>query len=129
VQVDLVVRGACTLRVGVEGISENIRVRSVVGRFLEHHRTWWFANDGAPELYCSSADWLERNLLRRVETAFPLLDPACVQRVHQEGLLNYLLDNQNAWEVQPDGSYAKCIPAEGEAPFSAQLSLLEELYA
>ena len=129
VKVDLVVRGACTLRVGIEGISENIRVRSVVGRFLEHHRIWWFGNDGQPELYCSSADWLERNLLRRVETAFPILDRACAQRVHQEGLLNYLLDNQNAWEVQPDGSYAKCIPAEGDAPFSAQLSLLEGLYA
>jgi polyphosphate kinase len=129
VKVDLVVRGACTLRVGIEGISENIRVRSVVGRFLEHHRIWWFGNDGQPELYCSSADWLERNLLRRVETAFPILDRECAQRVHQEGLLNYLLDNQNAWEVQPDGSYAKCSPAEGEAPFSAQLSLLEDLYA
>ena len=129
VKVDLVVRGACTLRVGIEGISENIRVRSVVGRFLEHHRIWWFGNDGQPELYCSSADWLERNLLRRVETAFPILDRECAQRVHQEGLLNYLLDNQNAWEVQPDGTYAKCSPAEGEAPFSAQLSLLEDLYA
>ena len=129
VQVDLVVRGACTLRVGIAGISHNIRVRSVVGRFLEHHRIWWFGNDGTPELYCSSADWLERNLLRRVETAFPILDRECAQRVHQEGLLNYLLDNQNAWEVQPDGSYAKCVPAEGEAPFSAQLSLLDDLYA
>ncbi len=129
VKVDLVVRGACTLRVGIEGISENIRVRSVVGRFLEHHRIWWFGNDGQPELYCSSADWLERNLLRRVETAFPILDAECARRVHQEGLLNYLLDNQNAWEVQPDGSYAKCIPAAGEEPFSAQLSLLDGLYA
>ncbi|MBP6439386.1 MAG: polyphosphate kinase 1 [Thermomonas sp.] len=129
VKVDLIVRGACTLRVGIEGISENIRVRSVVGRFLEHHRIWWFGNDGQPELYCSSADWLERNLLRRVETAFPILDAECARRVHQEGLLNYLLDNQNAWEVQPDGSYAKCIPAAGEEPFSAQLSLLDGLYA
>ena len=129
VKVDLVVRGACTLRVGIEGISENIRVRSIVGRFLEHHRIWWFGNDGQPELYCSSADWLERNLLRRVETAFPILDAECARRVHQEGLLNYLLDNQNAWEVQPDGSYAKCIPAAGEEPFSAQLSLLDGLYA
>ena len=129
VKVDLIVRGACTLRVGIEGISENIRVRSVVGRFLEHHRIWWFGNDGQPELYCSSADWLERNLLRRVETAFPILDAECARRVHQEGLLNYLRDNQNAWEVQPDGSYAKCIPAAGEEPFSAQLSLLDGLYA
>src|SRR6478672_349002 len=74
VQIDLVVRGACTLLPGVAGVSDNIRVRSVVGRFLEHHRVWWFGNDGVPDLFCSSADWLERNLLRRVETAFPMLD-------------------------------------------------------
>ncbi len=128
VQVDLVVRGACTLRPGLAGISENIRVRSVVGRFLEHHRVWWFGNDGAPELFCSSADWLERNLLRRVETAFPLLDQATAARVHREGLLNYLADNQNAWELRADGSYAKVEAAAGEAPFCAQLSLLDGLY-
>ena len=129
VQVDLVVRGACTLRTGIPGISDNIRVRSVVGRFLEHHRIWWFGNDGTPDLYCSSADWLERNLLRRVETAFPVLDADCAQRVHREGLLNYLADNQNAWDLQADGSYAKAVPGEGEAAFSAQLSLLDDLYA
>ena len=129
VQVDLVVRGACTLRTGIPGISDNIRVRSVVGRFLEHHRIWWFGNDGTPDLYCSSADWLERNLLRRVETAFPVLDADCAQRVHREGLLNYVADNQNAWDLQADGSYAKAVPGEGEAAFSAQLSLLEDLYA
>jgi polyphosphate kinase len=104
--------------------------RALGGRSLPRtQRVWWFGNDGQPELYCSSADWLERNLLRRVETAFPILDAECARRVHQEGLLNYLLDNQNAWEVQPDGSYAKCIPAAGEEPFSAQLSLLDGLYA
>ena len=129
VAIDLVVRGACTLLPGIAGVSDNIRVRSIVGRFLEHHRVWWFGNDGAPELYCSSADWLERNLLRRVETAFPILDPACAQRVQREGLLNYLVDNQNAWELGADGGYRKLAPAEGEAPFSAQLSLLEGLYA
>ncbi|HWS77928.1 MAG TPA: polyphosphate kinase 1, partial [Thermomonas sp.] len=128
VEIDLVVRGACTLLPGIPGVSEHIRVRSVVGRFLEHHRIWWFGNDGTPELYCSSADWLERNLLRRVETAFPLLDAATAGRVHREGLLNYLADNQNAWELQADGSYRKLAPADGEAPFSAQLSLLDELY-
>ena len=128
VVIDLVVRGACTLRPGLAGVSENIRVRSVVGRFLEHHRVWWFGNNGDPDLFCSSADWLERNLVRRVETAFPILDPAAAARVHREGLLNYLDDNQNAWEMQADGSYRKLVPAGDEAPFSAQLSLLDGLY-
>ena len=128
VQIDLIVRGACTLRPGLSGVSENIRVLSVVGRFLEHHRVWWFGNDGNPDLFCSSADWLERNLLRRVETAFPILDPAIARRVQREGLLNYLDDNQNAWEIQADGQYRKLEPGDGEAPFSAQLSLVEGLY-
>ncbi len=129
VQVDLIVRGACTLRPGVAGVSDNIRVLSVVGRFLEHHRVWWFGNDDAPDLFCSSADWLERNLLRRVETAFPILDPVVAQRVHREGLLNYLDDNQNAWELQADGRYLKLEPLDGADAFSAQLSLLDGLYA
>ncbi len=126
--IDLVVRGACTLRAGLPGVSDNIRVRSVIGRFLEHHRVWWFGNDGDPDLFCSSADWLERNLMRRVETAFPILDPAAAQRVHREGLLNYLDDNQNAWEMDPDGSYRKLAATAAQAPFSAQLSLLDGLY-
>ena len=128
VAIDLIVRGACTLRPGIAGVSNNIRVRSIVGRFLEHHRVWWFGNDKTPDLYCSSADWLERNLLRRVETAFPILDPACAQRVRREGLHNYLADNQNAWELDAEGGYRKIEPAAGEAPFSAQLSLLDGLY-
>ncbi len=126
--IDLVVRGACTLRAGLAGVSDNIRVRSVIGRFLEHHRVWWFGNDGDPDLFCSSADWLERNLMRRVETAFPILDPAAAQRVHREGLLNYLDDNQNAWEMDADGSYRKLASGARETPFSAQLSLLDGLY-
>jgi polyphosphate kinase len=128
VEIDLIVRGACTLRPGIPGVSERIRVRSIVGRFLEHHRVWWFANDGQPELFCASADWLERNLLRRVEVAFPILDPLVAHRVYREGLLNYLADNQNAWQLLPDGHYQRCTPDEGEAAFSAQLALLEELY-
>ena len=129
VEIDLVVRGACTLRPGLPGVSDNIRVRSIVGRFLEHHRIWWFANDGKPDLFCSSADWLERNLLRRVETAFPILDAAAAERVYREGLANYLADNQNAWDLQADGHYLRRQPGKGEVPFSAQLALLDDLYA
>ena len=125
VQIDLIVRSACALRPGIAGVSESIRVRSIVGRLLEHHRIWWFANHETPELYCSSADWLERNLLRRVEIAFPILDPALAQRVLQEGLLDYLADSHDAWLLQPDGHYEKRQPAAGEAPYSAQLARLE----
>lgn len=129
VEIDLIVRGACAVRPGIAGVSGSIRVRSVVGRFLEHHRVWWFGNHGTPELYCSSADWLERNLLRRVETAFPLLDPGVAARVQREGLLNYLADNQNAWELGADGCYQRRLPAPGEPPFSAQLAMLAALDA
>ncbi|KRG41317.1 polyphosphate kinase [Stenotrophomonas panacihumi] len=127
VQIDLIVRGACTLRPGVPGISDNIRVRSIVGRFLEHSRVYWFGNDGAPELFCASADWLERNLLRRVETCFPILDPDIAARIHREVLQNYLDDNCNAWELHADGIYRKRQPAEGERLHSAQQTLLESL--
>ncbi|PJK00358.1 polyphosphate kinase 1 [Lysobacteraceae bacterium NML03-0222] len=127
VQIDLIVRGACTLRPGVPGISENIRVRSIVGQFLEHHRVYWFANDGQPELFCASADWLERNLLRRVETCFPILDETLAQRVKAETLDNYLADNQNAWELQANGEYWRVEVPENVAPYSAQAALLEKI--
>ncbi len=127
VEIDLIVRGACTLRPGVPGVSDNIRVRSIVGRFLEHSRVYWFGNDGEPELFCTSADWLERNLLRRVETGFPILDPAIAARVRDEALDNYLADNLNAWLLQSDGSYLKLEPGDGEAPHSAQGTLLAKL--
>ncbi|WP_031373563.1 MULTISPECIES: polyphosphate kinase 1 [Lysobacter] len=127
VQIELIVRGACTLRPGVEGISDNIRVRSIVGRFLEHHRVYWFANDGAPDLFCSSADWLERNLLRRVETGFPILDHDLRARVYDEALSNYLADNLNAWELQASGQYLRVVPEEGAMPHSAQATLLAKL--
>ena len=127
VSIDLIVRGACTLRPGIPGVSHNIRVRSIVGRFLEHSRVYWFGNDGKPELYCASADWLERNLLRRVETCFPILDPRLAERVQREALQNYLADNLNAWELGADGRYRKCAPGEGQAPYSAQQALLEAL--
>lgn len=127
VQIDLIVRGTCTLRPGVEGVSDNIRVRSIVGRFLEHSRVYWFGNNGAPELFCASADWLERNLLRRVETCFPVLDSDLSRRIYREVLQNYLDDNLNAWELQEDGRYRKCEPAAGQPPHSAQQALLEGL--
>jgi polyphosphate kinase len=127
VGIDLIVRGACALRPGVPGVSENIRVRSIVGRFLEHSRIYWFGNDGEPELYCASADWLERNLLHRVETCFPILDEDLAERVFKEALQNYLDDNSNAWELDADGEYRKLSPAEGEAPHSAQAVLLAKV--
>ncbi|AWV06923.1 polyphosphate kinase 1 [Marilutibacter maris] len=127
VKIDLIVRGACTLRPGVAGVSENIRVRSIIGRFLEHHRVYWFGNDGEPDLLCSSADWLERNLLRRVETCFPVLDPEIAARVHAETITNYLEDNLNAWELQADGSYARLEPDPGHPPHSAQSALLASI--
>ncbi len=127
VQIDLIVRGACTLRPGVPGVSDNIRVRSIVGRFLEHSRVYWFGNDGAPELFCASADWLERNLLRRVETGFPILDPELARRVYRDVLQNYLDDNLNAWELQADGRYIKLEPGHDEPPHSAQMALMQGL--
>ncbi|GAB3390549.1 polyphosphate kinase 1 [Lysobacter fragariae] len=127
VQIDLIVRGACTLRPGVPGVSDNIRVRSIVGRFLEHHRVYWFANDGAPDMFCSSADWLERNLLRRVETAFPLIDPELGKRVFDEALANYLIDNVSAWELHTDGSYERRVREPGVPAHSAQMALLAKI--
>jgi polyphosphate kinase len=123
VQVDLIVRGACSLRPGIAGVSDNIRVRSIIGRFLEHSRVYWFQNDDAPEIYCSSADWMERNLLRRIETCFPIRDPQLAERVFDESLANYLADNTQAWLLQPDGSYARVEAADAE-PYSAQRALL-----
>jgi polyphosphate kinase len=115
------------LRPGVPGQTDRIRVRSVVGRFLEHSRVYWFGNDGAPEVFCSSADWMERNLLRRVETCFPILDPELAKRVYDEELANYLADNQQAWRLHADGSYTKIQPQDGEMPYSAQGALLAQL--
>jgi len=126
VEIDLIVRGACTLRPGVPGVSERIRVRSIVGRFLEHSRVYWFGNDGSPEIYCASADWMERNLKRRIEVAFPILDPVLAARVYDETLANYLADNTEAWLLDDDGRYARATPGD-EPPHSAQQWLLEKL--
>src|SRR3546814_12351403 len=90
---------------------------------------YWFGNDGDPELFCASADWLERNLLRRVETGFPILDPAIATRVREEALDNYLSDNLNAWELQPDGSSLEVDQRNSETPPSAQASLPDKICA
>ena len=126
VGIDLIVRGACALRPDIPGVSDNIRVRSIVGRFLEHSRVYWFQNDDAPEIYCSSADWMERNLLRRIETCFPIRDPALAARVYEESLANYLADNTQAWRLEADGSYTRLVPGD-EPPYSAQRTLLAKL--
>ena len=126
VEIVLFVRGICVLRPGVPGISENIRVRSIVGRFLEHSRIYYFHNNGDEELYASSADWMERNLLNRVETCFPILDPKLRQRVFNETLENYLADNTQAWKLESDGSYTRIEPGE-EMPHSAQSALLARI--
>jgi polyphosphate kinase len=126
VEIDLIVRAACTLRPGIAGISENIRVRSIVGRFLEHSRVYWFQNDDTPEIYCSSADWMERNLIRRIETCFPIRDPQLAARVYDESLANYLADNTQAWRLESDGSYTR-VTAGDAAPHCAQQTLLAKL--
>jgi polyphosphate kinase len=121
VPIDLVVRGACSLRPGVEGLSENIRVRSIVGRLLEHSRVYTFENDGQPEVWAASADWMGRNLFRRVETCFPVEDPILRDRVLAE-LDTFIRDDRNAWLLRPDGRYDK---AETHVGLSAQQHLMD----
>lgn len=113
VKVDLIVRGVCALRPGVAGLSENIRVRSVVGRFLEHSRIFYFRNGGDERVMLSSADWMERNFFRRIELSFPVTDLRLKKRVIAEGLTPYLKDNCQAWEMNADGGYIRKIPARG----------------
>ncbi|WP_051278554.1 polyphosphate kinase 1 [Solimonas flava] len=122
VKVDLIVRGMCSLRPGVKGLSEHITVRSVVGRFLEHHRVYFFANGGEPELYLSSADWMERNLFKRVEVAFPIADRRLRDRIVGD-LHGYLQDTAQSWFLQADGSYQRAEKIEGKP---IQQRLMEE---
>jgi len=127
VKVDLVVRGACALRPGVKGWSDNIRVRSIVGRFLEHPRIWYFANGGSDDVYLSSADWMGRNLFRRIEVAFPVLDQELKARVIAEGLAVVFEDNCSAWDLGADGEYLRAKPARRARPSAAQELLLDRL--
>jgi polyphosphate kinase len=120
VQIDLVVRGMCSLRPGLEGISDNIRVCSVIGRFLEHSRLFWFANGGDDEIYIGSADWMARNLDRRVEAVVPIDAPDLQGRLLR--LINtYLSDNSTAWDMQPDGSFSRRIPEDDSIAVQATL--------
>jgi len=127
VKIDLIVRGVCALRPGIEGVSDNIRVRSVVGRFLEHSRIFYFENGGAEDTYLASADWMARNFFRRIELCFPVLDPVLKKRVIREGLQPYLEDNTQAWVMGPDGNYERLRPRRGAKPRSAQDELLQLL--
>jgi len=126
VQIDLIVRGICCLRPGVEGVSENIRVRSIIGRFLEHSRAYWFADNGEPRLYLSSADLMERNLDRRVETAFPIEGKKLQQRV-RNALELYLTDNTSALLLHSDGQYLHPPMASTEPARDVQAELMEKL--
>ena len=126
VSIDLIVRGVCCLRPGVEGVSQNIRVRSIIGRFLEHSRAYWFANDGEPQLYLASADLMERNLDRRVESAFPIEGKKLQQRV-RDVLQLYLNDNTSALLMQSDGQYVHPQLASGETSRDVQAQLLEKI--
>jgi polyphosphate kinase len=126
VRIELIVRGACALRPGIPGLSENIRVRSIVGRFLEHTRVFYFYNDKQEDIYLSSADWMDRNFFRRIELCVPVLDPKLCRRVMNEGLKPYLDDNTQAWDMLPDGSYKRAKAPRGKAK-SAQLMLRKEL--
>ena len=126
VRVDLIVRGICCLRPGIPGVSENIHVRSIVGRFLEHSRCYWFLNGGADELYCASADWMDRNFFRRIEVMFPILDPALKARIRKD-LDLYLADNTQSWQLRADGRYVRIEHCEDVQSVAAQLTLLREL--
>ena len=127
VKVDLIVRGICTLRPGVKGLSENIHVRSIVGRFLEHSRVYYFLNDGSEEFYCSSADWMERNLFRRNESCFEIRQKAMKEQIRHH-LELFLADNCQAWVLAGDGSYERQTPGKEER-ISAQETFLEHLSA
>jgi polyphosphate kinase len=126
VEIDLIVRGVCALRPGVPGLSDNIRVRSIIGRFLEHHRIFYFLAGGKEIVYLSSADWMERNFFKRIELAFPILDPKLKKRVINEGLKFYLADNQQGWDMNSQGTYQRRRSARAK-PHNAQGELMATL--
>ena len=124
VQIDLIIRSICCLRPQVKGLSENIRVRSIVGRYLEHTRVYYFYNNGDAKLYCASADWMGRNLFSRIETCFPIEDKKLRKLIIEDGLNNYLKDNRRAWELQADGAWIQCQPHQDQPIYIAQNYLM-----
>jgi polyphosphate kinase len=126
VRIELIVRGICTLRPGIPGVSDHIRVRSIVGRFLEHPRIFYFRDDRANSIWLSSADWMARNFFKRIEICVPVLDPAAKRRIMREGLRAYLRDNTQTWMMDKDGTYKRRSPGRSR-PFSAQTFLLHEI--
>ncbi|NNP70024.1 polyphosphate kinase 1 [Acinetobacter sp. Ac_5812] len=125
VQIDLIIRSICCLRPQVKGLSENIRVRSIVGRYLEHTRVYYFYNDGEVKLYCASADWMGRNLFSRIECCFPIEDKKLKKLIIEDGLKNYLKDNCRAWELQADGTWLQCQPKQDQSVHIAQRYLMD----
>jgi polyphosphate kinase len=123
VRIELIIRGVCSLRPGLENHSSTISVISIIGRFLEHSRIFWFANAGNPEAFIGSADWMGRNLDRRVEAITPVEDPELRNSLEQL-LHTYLADNRGAWDMQADGSYLQRLPSEIEN--NSQLELMEK---
>ncbi|HTY07326.1 MAG TPA: polyphosphate kinase 1 [Gemmatimonadales bacterium] len=123
VSIDLVIRGICCLKPGLPGVSERIRVTSIVDKFLEHSRIFYFENGGAPDVWLASADWMPRNFWRRIETAFPVEDAALKTRIVNDILRLVLADTVKARELQADGTYRRRAPAEGEAPIRSQVAL------
>ncbi|MFB6101984.1 MAG: polyphosphate kinase 1 [Haloplanus sp.] len=123
VEIDLVVRDICRLRPGVDGVTDTVTVRSVVGRFLEHSRIYYFENDGDPDYFIGSADWMTRNLDRRVEAVTPIDDPE-IRSTLDDILARYLSDNRRSWEMRPDGSYVQRTPASGEEARDVQAMLM-----
>jgi polyphosphate kinase len=126
VEIDLIIRGLSILRPGVKGLSDRIRVRSIVGRFLEHSRIFHFANGGTDEIYLGSADWMPRNLFERCEVVFPVRDPAAKARIHDEILPAYMADTLKARLQQPDGTYVRAGKVlKDAAPFGSQNFLMQ----
>jgi polyphosphate kinase len=126
VNIDLLVRGACILPAQREGFTERIKVRSIIGRFLEHSRVYYFRTGEKEDLYLSSADWMNRNMMRRIEIAWPVLDKSLRQRIIDECLVAYLCDNTDAWELQIDGSYQRKQPSQAQPLLSAQIELMKK---
>ena len=131
VQIDLIVRGACILPLNATGLQSNIRVRSIVGRFLEHSRVFYFEINQQRKMWLSSADWMSRNMLRRIEIAWPIIDTAMQSRIMQECVMPYLNDTQDAWDLQPNGEYQpqsqlNKASAFISAPYSAQQGLIDQ---